>query len=1035
MISAYFIRNPQMIWLLLTVIVVAGVSSLSVMPRLEDPILKQRVGVVTVKLAGASAAEIESTVTVPVEQWLREFSEIQQVRSNTRANSTNLVIELADEINEPDEIWSAIDRKLQTKFSELPDSCGEPELTVFPLKAFAAIFAIVPNGNQNSLTQLAPLASEFKFRAMNLEGTESVEIFGAPQLELVVEVKPEVLAATGLSTGSISSQIAKGKTVPAGNVVEQGMSLPIEVPESKDLQQRISSLSINLPGRPDSMRLSEIATISREIKQPVSEQAIVEQRDSIVLGIMVDNESRVDLWTESCQKLVENLVQEFPGHYEIQPLFIQSDELRKRMSNLLQNLLLSTLAVVSIVFMFMGWRCMLVVAVSLPISACMVICGLRWMQIPIHQMSVTGLIVALGLLIDNAIVMVEEVRSRVYQGHSPVEAIRHAVSHLGFPLLGSTLTTMLAFLPIAIMPGPSGEFVGALAVSVMLAVGSSLFLAVTVVPPLVFMLGLNAERTSFVDYGVRSKALDSIYRFSLKTTFRFPLLGVLFGAILPVLGLVLASDLPKQFFPATDRAQLQIEVERSSSSTIEALRETVDRVYSIVAQRPEVERQCWFLGKSAPAFYYNVVPRRRNSPSYAQAMIDVSDSLEIDQFVNQLQSDIDSEVFDARVVVRKLEQGPPFDAPVEIRLRGDDLSVLKELGDQARQILIAQPAVTHTRSDLAETIPKLKMQLDASVDPQTSLSNNELSKIIYSQLEGTIAGTFFDRGIPTPVRVKVDFDDRSVLETLLATTIALPAKPPAGSNANPPAPESFPLGTLGEFELGGDSGAIIRLNGKRLNEVKAYLKAGVLPSESVAQFKQDLIESGFQLPGHYEIEFGGEDEKRSGAVSKLVANATVIVTIMVVSLIALMGSFRFTMIVASVGGLAIGLGPLALYCFEFPLGFMAIVGTMGLIGIAINDSIVVLAAIRESREQRNELEGVVEPQSESRTDRLAEVVVGCTRHILATTLTTMVGFLPLVIDGGRFWPPLAIVISAGVGGATLLALYFVPSAYMLLHRE
>ena len=217
---------------------------------------------------------------------------------------------------------------------------------------------------------------------------------------------------------------------------------------------------------------------------------------------------------------------------------------------------------------------------------------------------------------------------------------------------------------------------------------------------------------------------------------------------------------------------------------------------------------------------------------------------------------------------------------------------------------------------------------------------------------------------------------------------------------------------------------MVRINGRRVNEVKAYIRAGVLPSSVLESFKQRLEQADFVLPAGYELELGGESEQRSNAVDSLIANAVVLFALMLLTLVASFSSFRCAVIVAAVGGLSIGLGPLALSIFGFPFGFMSIVGTMGLVGVAINDSIVVLAAIRSNQSARA-----------GDTQSLVEVVSGCTRHIIATTLTTIVGFTPLILGGGGFWPPLGITIAGGVGGATFLALYFVPSLHLLLHPK
>ena len=1042
MITRYLFRHPQMVWLIVVALLVTGVSCLSVMPRLEDPVLKQRVGVITLTLVGGDASEIEMSVVVPVEAWLQEFSDIQKVRSNTRANVTNIVVELADRVTEPDSVWSAIERKLQANSGQLPEGCSSPELAIFPLKAFAAIVAVIPSVDDtgddtqesDSLRSEYQVALELKRRLLGIAGTESIQIFGAVEEQLAIEVVPETLAATGLSTGMIAQQIKASQSAPGGNLQKGGQRMSVEVQKETDAIKRLQNLPITVPGTTNTSRLGDLANLSLSPVQPSPDLAIVNGRDAIVLGVMVDNQKRVDLWTDQCQNEIDKLVSQSSDDFLVEPLFLQSDQIRQRMDGLLKNLAIGTVAVVLIVFLFMGWRCMLVVAVSLPLSACVVVFGLRFLGIPIHQMSVTGLIVSLGLLIDNAIVMVEEVRSRIYLGKRPVEAITESTRHLGLPLLGSTLTTILTFLPIATMPGPSGEFVGSLAVSVILSISASLILAFTIVPPMVTLLGVDSTRDSFMNYGLRSGWLGKCYRKSLEFTFRAPILGLLLGIAFPAFGFWVSGQLQKQFFPATDRAQLQIELDLPTAANLKSVRRSVDKVREIVKADAAIKNQHWFLGRSAPTFYYNVVPRRQSTPNYAQAFVDLESNQNIDGLVNRLQEKIDSQVLNARVIVRKLEQGPPFDAPVELRILGEDLRLLEELGNQVRGLLASHPQVTHTRADLGDKDPRLKLEIDSNLATQNGVSDNELSRFLFSSLEGAEAGDFVHQGLSVPARVLVDWSEGSVINSLMAMPVTF-SKPGRSTSAAPnPASASKPtpvsLGVVADFRLDANVGTIIRHNGQRVNEVKAYLRAGVLPADALATLKEKLRTSDITFPTGYRLEIGGESEKRSEAISTLVANIAVIVTLMIVTLVAVLGSVRLAMVIAAVAGLVMGLAPLALYCFGYPFGFMAIVGTMGLIGVAINDSIVVLAAIREkSMDTEMPLGG-----ERSVPVELAEVVGGSTRHILATTFTTMIGFLPLVLSGGKFWPPLAIVMSVGVGGATLLALYFTPSLYLLLHR-
>lgn len=1036
MIAEFLYRNPRLLALLLGVITVGGVSSGYLLPRLEDPVLRKRVGIVDAVYPGANAEKIESAVVIPLENTLAGIPEIKQLRSHSRANAATLVLELDDMVHDVDEVWSAVRRRLTDAEHDLPAACSRPQLNVFPLKAYAAILAVKGRTGSSSPGSSARLiiqrriAGQLRSQILALPGTESAQLFGDPGEEIVVSVTPETLTATGLSTAALAQQIVSGQSDQPGGSLAVGdaeLLLDLDVPPLPTDQ--IGDVLISYGGLGDRVPLSQIAEVRKRLGEP-TERALIDGSDAVVLGVMVEDNMRVDQWSQRLENTLQAVQQECPDGISVEVLFSQSDHIRRRMETLKRNLVMSTAAVILVVMLLMGWRSMMVVAAALPLSAMMVLSGMRWLSIPIHQMSVTGLIVALGLLIDNAIVIVEDVRSRIYDGVAVVAAIRASVRHFFMPLFGSTLTTALAFLPIATLPGPAGEFVGSIATSVILAIASSFLLSMTVVPALIGLLRIDPGRRSWLDYGLKSTAIERAYRASLVFVFRFPLLGVLLGLGLPASGYWVAGQLPEQFFPPSDRRQIQVEIERPARDTIASLEPTVERVRELLQQDERIGAQNWFLGGSAPTFYYNVVPRRRGTSFYAQAFIEVRPGAAMAQIVQDLQEELDAQIFDSRVLVRQLEQGPPFDAPIEIRVVGDEMARLQEISEQLRGILCTLPQVTHTRADVSDAVPKLTLDVDSLALQGAGLSHTELSQHLYTTLHGADAGAAFDGGQELPVRVALDFGRRSALQVLRGLIVPAregPVMPPQSLDARggpvggamPPPPP--PLGSLATFSLDSDASAIVRVDGRRVSEIKAYVRAGVLPSVVTKAFHEQLKRSQLTLPAGYALELGGEAEQRTQAVDNLIANAVVLFALMLLTLVTVFRSFRSAWLIAVVGSLSVGLGPLALHLFGFPFGFMAIVGTMGLIGVAINDSIVVLAAIKSAG-----------PSARDPT-ALADIVFGCTRHILATTLTTIAGFMPLVLGGGGFWPPPAVTIAGGVGGATVLALYFVPSLDRLLH--
>jgi multidrug efflux pump subunit AcrB len=425
----------------------------------------------------------------------------------------------------------------------------------------------------------------------------------------------------------------------------------------------------------------------------------------------------------------------------------------------------------------------------------------------------------------------------------------------------------------------------------------------------------------------------------------------------------------------------------------------------------------WFLGKSAPSFYYNLVSDQEEAAHYAQGIVQLESADGTEQLIRRLQDQLDHVFTEARVLVRQLEQGPPFDAPIELRLYGPNLDRLSELGDEARAILTTVADVVHTDADLTESLPKLSVKVDEEEARLAGMDHRSIARQLDTTLEGAVGGSFLESTEQLPIRVRLGQWGRSDLAQISSLDLLAVAGSLDRQRTR------IPISALGQIELVPQRGVIARRDGRRVNVVRGYITAGVLPSKVLAEFRHRLKSGRLNLPSGYEMEFGGEQAERSEAVGNLSAALGVWVVVMAATLVLSFGSFRLAAIIAVVAGMSGGLGLGSLWLFGYPFGFMAIIGTMGLMGVAINDSIVVLAALAE--DQRARL-----------GDRRATVgvVVRSTRHVLATTLTTIAGFLPLILEGGGFWPPLAITIAAGVVGATLLALVFVPSSYLLLNR-
>lgn len=1019
--SQIFYRNPRLVTLVILLILVGGLSSALVLPRMEDPLLTPRACTVTTIFPGADAERVEALVTEKLEDELEEIEEIKEIRSTSRAGVSFLQVELRDDVTQTQSIgvWSRLRDKLEDAADRMPEWAGEPEFEQADVKANGLIVGLTwRHDSPPSYGILRRLAMQLEDRMAALPGTEESERFGDPGEEILVQVDAQELAAIGLTLEQVTQQLRAADTkVAAGNLRNPEGDLLLEVSGELDTLTRVGNTPIRFGDGQEFLKLEDIATIRKTIPDPATSLCVVNHRPAVCLGVLVRSDTRIDLWNQQANQVLETFRSELPMGVGIDVVFQQNDYVQQRLENLVGNLLLGGLAVILVIWFMMGWRSSLIVGAALPLSSLMVLSGLRILGIPIHQMSVTGLIIALGLLIDNAIVVVDEVGYKLRQGSSAGNAVAETVRHLAIPLFGSTLTTALAFGPIALMPGPAGEFVGSIAISVILAVFSSFLLAMSVVPVLAAW-GLGTRLSSRPNGGFSNQRLTNGYRTTLRFLFAHAWIGIGVSLVLPLLGMIAAGQLTEQFFPPADRDQVHIELELPANASMAQTREAADKIEAILMEEGSVTGVSWYFGESAPVFYYNLIPNRKNQPRYAQAIVQRDQVAGTETFINRLQQTLDQHLPGSLCLVRQLEQGPPFYAPIEVRVFGPDMEQLRQLGDQVRLVLSQTPRVVHTRSELSDVLPKLLIEVDQQQARLAGLDHTEIANQLNRSLEGSTGGSVLEATEQLPIRVRYGDSQRSQLDQLASFDLR-PAASPSGELEY----QGIPLTGMAQLNLVPEISGIPRFNGQRMNEIQAFLPAGVLPADVLADFRERLAAAKFQLPEGYEMSFGGEAAKRNDAIGNLMANVGVLAVLMVATLVLSFQSFRLAGLIGVVAMASVGLGMGSLWIFGYPFGFMAIVGTMGLIGIAINDSIVILAALEENPD-------VADGDLEATT----EIVIRASRHIISTSLTTMAGFAPLVIAGGGFWPPLAIAISGGVGGATLLALVFVPCCYRLWKR-
>ena len=673
----------------------------------EKSLSNQRVELTKLQSAGYGAVILQSG------EWFQPvvpFASKVDAQANLAA-ITSVVGELLDSVTDAQPIWSKVRDEMADAAAQFPVGAAEPELEESNMKAYTLITSLTWNlPNEPNYAVLRRYAEELAVIMRGIDGTEEVEFFGSPDEEILVEIDASELVGVGLSPQQLANQVSLSDAkVSAGQLRSADQNVAMEVESELETLEQIRQIPVQT-GDGQFTRLSDIASVSRGVRYPLIEQAIISGKPAIVLGTMMKSGLRVDQWAAAAKAELAAFSDRMPQGVSLDTIFDQSAYVADRINTLILNLIISAALVVVVTLVAMGWRSAIVVGTALPMTIFAVFGWFTVFNVPIHQMSVTGLIIALGLLIDNAIVVVDEIQVEMQHGDAPLKAVTKTVKYLQVPLMASTLTTVLTFLPIYLLPGAPGEFVGAIALSVILSLVSSLAISLTVIAALAGrMLGDSGRQyeqakqksqRGFRDKlilvmmkpgvwwndGLTLPALARPYRWSIGRAAARPLFAVALTMTIPLIGFIAASTLENQFFPLLDRDQFHIEIEFSAQTAIARTEEQVLQAREVILQHENVEDVHWFVGESVAKFYYNLTGQRENQSYYAQAMVQLKSEEGVDALVRELQTELSEMMPAARVLVRKFQQGPPFDAPVEMRIYGPNIDELRRLGMEVRAL-------------------------------------------------------------------------------------------------------------------------------------------------------------------------------------------------------------------------------------------------------------------------------------------------------------------------------------------------------------
>jgi multidrug efflux pump subunit AcrB len=1024
MLARILFTNSRYTTLVILVILMVGLASLRSIGRQEDPSMTNFVATVTTFFPGAEPSRVEALVSRPLEDEIRKISEVDEITSISSGGVSAITIELDDHLPGPqlERLWSEVRDAIGDAQRDFPTGVAAPVFDNDRMVDYARIVTLRPaEGVELPAAILKRVAEDFADKARNHPGTMLVELFGEPEEEIRVAVDEQALIARGLSMAEVTRALRDSDPkLAAGRVNGRSANLMIEVAGDFDSIERIRQVIIRADSSGRSVRIADIAQVFKDEVTPPKSLALVRGRPGILMGIAMREGLQVDTWSRSFDDLVEHYQQTLPAGILLETSYDQSLYTIERLTAVSKNMVAGILLVILVLLFTLGWRAALIVAVTLPLCSLMSVSVLYYMGVPIHQMSVTGLIVALGLLVDGAIVMTDEIRKSLLKGRSQLQAISESVQRLRVPLLSSTATTVLAFMPMILLPGPSGDFLGSIAKAVVVMLCSSMILALILTPALAAWLlprGLTDADRHWWNQGMDSGRLGQAFKQALGWALRHPAGSICLALVLPITGFLAFPTLTAQFFPGTDRDQFYIQVKLPDGRSIGDTLELARAIDADLAVESLVRRVDWSVGESAPPFYYNMIRMREGIPTWAEALVLTHDEKRTDALIRRLQGELDQRYPQARVVVRGIIQGPPVSAPIEVDLSGPNLQVLRELGEEFRLRLEGLDNITHTNTSLVAGAPKLVFNLDEEKLRLLNMHLSDVATALDTSLQGRTGGEVLEDTERLPVRARLAETQWSSTEQIANLRLPLGASQAGRAQQL----QGVALSTLGGYELQPASSPITRKNGVRTNTVQGFVVRGVLAEGVLKQLKSELAANPIELPQGYKYTFGGDSEERSSVINDIMAPFGLILAMLIATVVLTFNSWRLSAVAFGVCVSSVGLSLLSLAIFQYPFGIQALIGVIGSIGVSINAAIIIMTALQ-----------LDEGAMRGNIFATRNVVMDSSRHIVSTTVTTFGGFLPLILAGGGFWPPFAMAIAGGVLLSTIVSFFLVPPLFLVL---
>jgi multidrug efflux pump subunit AcrB len=1006
-IANYAVKNYQFTLTMFLMVVVVGIVTIMTMPRAEDPDMNAPQFPIIAVYPGTSPDDMEELVVKPVEKRLYELENVRKINTTISDGLAVFAVYYKYGVN-VDEKYSEIVRELNSLKGELPKEIIKLEAQkATPSGTNVLQMALI--SNNASLDQLKITAERLQEDLEKVTALKKVTISGLPESQVKIDLNIEKMAQMQVSPDrvlqAIQSEIAN---IPGGSIVENSKSFNILTSGNyQNIEEIKNTIVFSYQGK--NVLLTDVAKVYFDYA-PENHITRLNQNRCLFVTAAQKSGENIAKTQAAYEPVIAQFKKTLPKNIDLVVNFDQAENVNTRLSGLLKDFIIAIL-LVALTLLPLGLRAASIVMISIPLSLAIGIILLNIMGYSLNQLSIVGLVVALGLLVDDSIVVVENIERWMREGHSRLDATLKATNQIGMAVLGCTVTLIIAFLPLVFLPEASGEFIRSLPMAVIFCIVASLVVSLTVVPFLSSRILKshqgNPEGNLFMR--VLKKLISGSYSRLLDWAIIRPKTTLLIALVIFVASLRLFPVVGFSLFPASEKPQFMVNIFSPLQSNMAYTDSVSKLIESDLRRLPEVKYVSANVGKGNPRIYYNAIPLNDRT-DYGNLFVQLQDDLGADEKINLIEK-LRTKYTNypaATIEVKNFEQGPPVVAPVEVRILGDNVDTLRQIASRVETMLKNTKGTIYVKNPLKNLKSDIKFDINKEKASMLGIPTVSIDRMIRLVVAGFDLGKMTDKegkeyaivvSKPHPKHPSLEVFDNLYVNNVQGTAI--------------------PLSQVASVRLQTSPVSISHLNKNRLVSVSSFVEKGFLNNEVIAETEKSLAK--IALPAGYHFEMGGEVESKNESFSGFGTIILVTIFFFIAVLILEFGTFKSTLIVLSVIPLGIVGALLALWFTGTPLSFVATVGLIALAGIEVKNTILLVDFTNQLRAEGMPMEQAIREAGEVRF-----------LPIILTTLTAIGGLIPIAISTNPLISPLAIVMIGGLISSTLLSRIVTPVVYKLI---